>query len=253
MEQSAAGMSMAVEETNEQTALVASASQQASSNTLTIAAAAEELSSSVTGLVDQLTETTRHGRREAANAAHATAVIEGLDHAAEKIGEVVDLIRSIAGQTNLLALNATIEAARAGEAGRGFAVVAAEVKSLAGQTATATAGISAQVAEIQSAAGNGVAAVRQLQGAIADIDGRASIAAGAIEQHKAATVEISQSASIAAAETRTVSDGIRRISVANHKASGLASTVSAAASDVAAQAQRLQLDVREFLQKVQAA
>ena len=55
----------------------------------------------------------------------------GLAQAAAQIGDVVKLIRNIAGQTNLLALNATIEAARAGEAGRGFAVVAAEVKSLA--------------------------------------------------------------------------------------------------------------------------
>jgi methyl-accepting chemotaxis protein len=78
------------------------------------------------------------------------AEIAALSQAAQKIGDVVELIRDVAAQTNLLALNATIEAARAGAAGRGFAVVASEVKSLAVQTARATEEISSQIQAVQT-------------------------------------------------------------------------------------------------------
>ncbi|WP_315855260.1 methyl-accepting chemotaxis protein [Chenggangzhangella methanolivorans] len=97
---------------------------------------------------------------EAVSQARETnAIVAGLSTAADRIGEVVLLIRGIAEQTNLLALNATIEAARAGDAGRGFAIVASEVKNLAEQTAKATEQISSQISESQSMAAQAVSAI----------------------------------------------------------------------------------------------
>ena len=89
-----------------------------------------------------------------------------MSKAAARIGDVVELISTIAGQTNLLALNATIEAARAGEAGRGFAVVASEVKALAEQTAKATGEIAQQVSGIQAATEESVGSIREISGTI---------------------------------------------------------------------------------------
>jgi len=121
------------------------ASNQASSSVRTAAVAVDELITSIAEIGRQLelTNTVVHATVEEAEATDDQ--IEALAIAAQKIGDVVKLIRDIAGQTNLLALNATIEAARASEAGRGFAVVASEVKTLAVQTAKATEDIAAQI------------------------------------------------------------------------------------------------------------
>ena len=99
----------------------------------------KQLASSIAEISRQVASSSQSTSRAVSEANRAGGEICSLAGAAERIGDVVRLISEIAGQTNLLALNATIEAARAGDAGRGFAVVASEVKSLASQTAKATA------------------------------------------------------------------------------------------------------------------
>src|ERR1700678_2157777 len=117
----------------------------------------------------QVTRSTEIASETVRDAERTNTIVRVLSTGAEKIGEVVKLIHSIAAQTNLLALNATIEAARAGESGRGFAVVASEVKALANQTAKATEEIAMQVAAMQSSTSDAVASIGGISETIAQM------------------------------------------------------------------------------------
>ena len=179
--------------------------------------------------------------------------VSDLSKAASRIGDVVELINTIAGQTNLLALNATIEAARAGEAGRGFAVVASEVKALAEQTAKATGEIGQQVSGIQLATQESVVAIGRISGTIKELSGISSTIAAAIEQQGAATQEISRNVQQASTGTRHVTSNIADVQRGSNETGSASSQVLSAAQSLASDSNRLKLEIGKFLSRVRAA
>ncbi|MFN3688532.1 methyl-accepting chemotaxis protein [Salinarimonas sp.] len=158
LEATAKALSAGAEETNAQSGTVAAAAEQTSANVQAVATATEELAASASEIGGQVSVSASRSAKAVEEARHTNASVQELAEAAQRIGDVVELISAIAGQTNLLALNATIEAARAGEAGKGFAVVASEVKGLASQTAKATEEISSQIARMQETTRKAVSA-----------------------------------------------------------------------------------------------
>ena len=253
MEDTAQSMSATASATNRQAAVVAAASDQTSTNVQTVASATEELTSSISEIARQVATSTEIAARAVDHARRTGDTARSLAEGAQKIGDVVTLIQSIAAQTNLLALNATIEAARAGEAGRGFAVVASEVKSLAGQTAKATTEISEQITAIQTASDETVTAIRNVVDVITEIDQIGTAIAAAIEEQGSATKEISRSVQEAARGTQEVNSNISGVQRAADDTGAAATQVLGAAEQLSTQSKDLAGQVNRFLSDVRAA
>jgi len=253
LEASASTLTATAGRAQELSTMVAAASEEASSNVNSVASATEELSSSVNEISRQVQDSARIANDAVSQARTTTDRVGELSKAASRIGDVVELINTIAGQTNLLALNATIEAARAGEAGRGFAVVASEVKALAEQTAKATGEIGQQISGIQSATQDSVSAIKEISGTIEKLSEISSTIASAVEEQGAATQEISRNVQQAAHGTQQVSSHINDVKRGSSETGSASSQVLSAAKSLSQDSNRLKLEVGKFLNTVRAA
>jgi methyl-accepting chemotaxis protein len=253
LEASASTLTATAVRSQELTTMVAAASEEASTNVQSVASATEEMTSSVNEISRQVQDSARMAGEAVDQARKTNDRVSELSKAAARIGDVVELINTIAGQTNLLALNATIEAARAGEAGRGFAVVASEVKALAEQTAKATGEIGQQISGIQAATQESVNAIKEISGTIEKLSEISSTIAAAVEEQGAATQEISRNVQQAAQGTMQVSSNITDVQRGASETGSASSQVLSAAKSLSSDSNRLKLEVGKFLNTVRAA
>jgi methyl-accepting chemotaxis protein len=253
MQNAARGLSATAAETNTRAVAVSAAAAETTSSVQSVAAAAEELAASITEIGRQVSHSTKIAGDAVSGVDRTNATVKSLAQAAQRIGEVVSLIQSIASQTNLLALNATIEAARAGEAGKGFTVVASEVKALANQTEGATGEISNQISAIQNVSSDAVKAMDGISGIIQTINEIASAIAAAVEQQGAATQEIAGAVQQAADGTNEVSTNVAAVTQASGMVGEAAGQLLNSASELSALADQLRQEVQTFLGKVRTA
>ncbi|PTT99759.1 methyl-accepting chemotaxis protein [Pseudomonas sp. HMWF031] len=213
-EQSSAGMNSQKTETDQ----VATAMQEMSSTVQEVALNAEQASKAATEASNLALEGDKLIAEAMAQIEHlatemvlSTEAMTLLQQESNKIGSVMDVIKTVADQTNLLALNAAIEAARAGEAGRGFAVVADEVRGLAQRTQKSTEEIEVLVTGLQSGTQQ-VADVmnnsRRLTDSSVELTRKASASLESITQYVSNIQSMNHQIAAAAGQQSTVADEI---------------------------------------------
>ena len=233
--------------------LISNATNEMNENINLVSNSGDTLSSTIATVSQQVQESHDISQSATVQADDANQKIQGLAVAAQRIGEVVQLINDIANQTNLLALNATIEAARAGEAGKGFAVVANEVKNLANQTAKATEDISTQINNIQSETHGAVEAIGVVAKVVSKINILAADISESITEQSQAVKNIAESAQASAKGTNKINDGIQTVENSANSTNDIAKTLEVDTKELQTLALELGDNIRLFHNSVKEA
>ena len=245
-------MAATAEDTSRRTGEVADAMEEANLGATAAASASDEFAMSIGEISRQAVSSAELAREATLSARNADTTISALTASAQQVGEIVELIQTIARRTNLLALNASIEAARGGEAGRGFAVVASEVKELANQTSRATEKIAEQIRDMQDTTGASVSALRSIAGQIHQLETTAVSIATAVDQQSVAGQDLARSIDLAARGTERVTGHIEEVRHMALSTGSAASQVLTSATSLEAQAATLRSQVQGFLTRVRA-
>ena len=249
----AKGLASSVSETGARTRSAGAAVEEASNNVSTVAAGAEELSASIDEINSRVAHSVQVAMSATEEATATQASVTQLEAAAQKIGDVIELIRAIAAQTNLLALNATIEAARAGDAGRGFAIVASEVKQLASQTSRATDEIAAAIGDIQASTRGTVESIERITSTLDVVRETTQAIAEAMDQQSSATREIAANTQHVATGTQDVSRTIAYVSETAGHTGAASDRLMALSDDLSHKSADLQKEVESFIGELRAA
>ncbi|WP_374408855.1 methyl-accepting chemotaxis protein [Pelagerythrobacter sp.] len=250
LQATASSMAAAAEEGTAQTQRVAQAMSEASAGVTAAAAASDEFAMSIGEISRQAAHSAELARQATGSTKQANDTISTLSATAEQIGQVVELISTIARRTNLLALNASIEAARGGEAGRGFAVVASEVKELASQTGRATEQVAQQIRAIQESTGASVGALRAVEEQVQQLEATAVSIASAVDQQSVAGQELARNIDLAARGTTEIRSNVEQVRETALSTGAAASQVLASATELEDQASALRTQVSRIMQVI---